>query len=154
MAGQVLHVQRTIGHGLKVSVIGKRETPSMREWPRAPSQPHIANFSSARPWVAGIAPGKDGAYSVCLSGGHEDDVDEGYALSVLSISVIPLHLTRTNPQHIHRFGRKGPQGNQDCTQERTLFIVSVSQPRMTSRDPWAVENCPTIIRPDFRKQLQ
>ena len=46
---------------------------------------HVANFLSARPWVAGIAPGKDGAYSVCLSGGYEDDVDEGYALSVLSI---------------------------------------------------------------------
>ena len=44
---------------------------------------NATNLFSVRPWVAGIAPGKDGAYSVCLSGGYEDDVDEGYALSVL-----------------------------------------------------------------------
>jgi len=32
------------------------------------------------PWVSGIAPGPDGAYSIALSGGYDDDVDEGYAL--------------------------------------------------------------------------
>jgi hypothetical protein len=32
------------------------------------------------PWVAGIAPSKNGAYSVALSGGYDDDVDLGYAL--------------------------------------------------------------------------
>lgn len=35
-----------------------------------------------RPWVAGIAPGPKGAYSVALSGGYEDDIDEGEALYV------------------------------------------------------------------------
>lgn len=32
------------------------------------------------PWVAGISGGPDGAYSVALSGGYDDDVDLGYAL--------------------------------------------------------------------------
>lgn len=50
----------------------------------------VANFWSTRPWVAGIAPGRDGAYSVCLSGGYEDDVDEGYALSVSLIFHDPI----------------------------------------------------------------
>jgi E3 ubiquitin-protein ligase UHRF1 len=33
-----------------------------------------------RPWVSGIASGPNGAYSIALSGGYDDDVDEGYAL--------------------------------------------------------------------------
>ncbi len=33
-----------------------------------------------RPWVGGISASKDGAYSVALSGGYDDDVDLGYAL--------------------------------------------------------------------------
>jgi E3 ubiquitin-protein ligase UHRF1 len=32
------------------------------------------------PLVAGISGGPKGAFSVALSGGYEDDVDEGYAL--------------------------------------------------------------------------
>ena len=32
------------------------------------------------PWVGCISGGHDGAYSVALSGGYEDDVDLGYAL--------------------------------------------------------------------------
>jgi len=32
------------------------------------------------PWVSGIAPGPKGAYSIALSGGYDDDVDEGYGL--------------------------------------------------------------------------
>jgi E3 ubiquitin-protein ligase UHRF1 len=35
------------------------------------------------PLVAGITAGPQGAYSVAMSGGYDDDVDEGYALSVL-----------------------------------------------------------------------
>lgn len=33
-----------------------------------------------RPPVGGISGGKDGAHSVALSGGYDDDVDLGYAL--------------------------------------------------------------------------
>jgi hypothetical protein len=39
-----------------------------------------------RPLVGGISGGKDGAYSVALSGGYDDDVDLGYALCVLFLS--------------------------------------------------------------------
>lgn len=38
----------------------------------------------SRPWVAGIAPGPEGCYSVALSGGYEDDVDVGDGLYVVS----------------------------------------------------------------------
>ncbi|KAF9779718.1 PUA-like domain-containing protein [Thelephora terrestris] len=41
------------------------------------------------PWVARIAPGKDGAYSICLSGGYEGDVDEGYALDLKGTKTAP-----------------------------------------------------------------
>lgn len=34
--------------------------------------------------MAGISAGPQGAYSVALSGGYEDDVDLGYALYVLT----------------------------------------------------------------------
>ncbi|EGO03458.1 hypothetical protein SERLA73DRAFT_69325 [Serpula lacrymans var. lacrymans S7.3] len=37
------------------------------------------------PWVAGISAGPQGAYSVALSGGYDDDVDLGYALQVIFI---------------------------------------------------------------------
>ena len=40
-----------------------------------------------RPLVGGISGGKDGAYSVALSGGYDDDVDLGYALCVLLLSL-------------------------------------------------------------------
>lgn len=36
--------------------------------------------------MGGISGGKDGAYSVALSGGYDDDVDLGYALCVLFLS--------------------------------------------------------------------
>ena len=41
-----------------------------------------------RPWVGGIHGGTEGAYSVALSGGYEDDVDLGYGLYVLLL--VPL----------------------------------------------------------------
>ena len=98
VANQVRHAQSTMERGLDIPIIGRRavQTRSMREWSTTLSRLRVANSLFARPWVAGIAPGKDGAYSVCLSGGYEDDVDEGYALSVLSMRAIPLHLTRIN----------------------------------------------------------
>ena len=43
----------------------------------------IKFFLIHRPVVAGIHGGPQGAYSIALSGGYEDDVDLGYALSVV-----------------------------------------------------------------------
>ncbi|KAJ3864761.1 PUA-like domain-containing protein [Lentinula novae-zelandiae] len=52
------------------------------------------------PWVAGISGGPEGAYSVALSGGYDDDVDDGYALPLLMLplTVRILDLLRTAPQ--------------------------------------------------------
>ena len=41
---------------------------------------HFSTLASCSPWVAGIAPGPKGAFSVALSGGYEDDVDVGEGL--------------------------------------------------------------------------
>lgn len=41
---------------------------------------HAFSFCYTRAWVAGICGGPDGAYSIALSGGYEDDIDLGYAL--------------------------------------------------------------------------
>ena len=54
------------------------------------------------PFVAGIAgSASQGAYSVALSGGYDDDVDLGYALSVMCSLEITWSLT-TVFQYIHR----------------------------------------------------
>ncbi|KAI9574248.1 PUA-like domain-containing protein [Boletus coccyginus] len=54
------------------------------------------------PWVGGIAPGPDGAYSVALSGGYDDDVDDGYALSLIfcSTSGRDLKGTKAAPKNL------------------------------------------------------
>lgn len=39
-----------------------------------------AGSSFISPWVGGISGGPQGAFSVALSGGYDDDVDLGYAL--------------------------------------------------------------------------
>ncbi|KAI3622599.1 uhrf1 protein [Moniliophthora roreri] len=44
------------------------------------------------PFVAGIAGGPEGAYSVALSGGYEDDVDLGYAFFALHLKASISHL--------------------------------------------------------------
>jgi E3 ubiquitin-protein ligase UHRF1 len=43
-----------------------------------------SNDAIHAPFVAGISGGPNGAYSVALSGGYDDDVDLGYALYVYS----------------------------------------------------------------------
>ncbi|KAF9781005.1 PUA-like domain-containing protein [Thelephora terrestris] len=59
------------------------------------------------PWVAGIASGKDGAYSICLSGGYEDDVDEGYAFTYTGSGGRDLKGTKTAPKNL----RTAPQSS-------------------------------------------
>jgi hypothetical protein len=44
-----------------------------------------SNDAIHAPFVAGISGGPNGAYSVALSGGYDDDVDLGYALYVFQI---------------------------------------------------------------------
>ncbi|KAH7883619.1 PUA-like domain-containing protein [Phlebopus sp. FC_14] len=52
------------------------------------------------PWVGGIAPGKDGAYSVALSGGYDDDVDDGYAFTYTGAGGRDLKGTKAAPKNL------------------------------------------------------
>jgi hypothetical protein len=40
----------------------------------------VTHYTFGSPWVGGISPSLQGAYSVALSGGYDDDVDMGYGL--------------------------------------------------------------------------
>ena len=51
-----------------------------------------------RPWVAGIHGGADGAYSVALSGGYEDDIDMGDCFTFTGEGGRDLKGTKANPK--------------------------------------------------------
>ncbi|CDO71540.1 hypothetical protein BN946_scf184911.g10 [Trametes cinnabarina] len=57
------------------------------------------------PWVAGISAGPQGAYSVALSGGYEDDVDLGEAFTYTGSGGRDLKGTKENPKNL----RTAPQ---------------------------------------------
>lgn len=59
------------------------------------------------PWVAGISGGPDGAYSVALSGGYEDDVDLGYAFTYTGSGGRDLKGTKNAPKNL----RTAPQSS-------------------------------------------
>ena len=59
--------------------------PFMCKMSRSPLD-HPACSPQCSPWVAGIAPGPQGAYSIALSGGYEDDQDYGDGLYVYTLS--------------------------------------------------------------------
>ncbi|KAK7694622.1 hypothetical protein QCA50_001809 [Cerrena zonata] len=52
------------------------------------------------PWVAGIAPGPQGAYSVALSGGYEDDIDIGDGFTFTGSGGRDLKGTKNNPKNL------------------------------------------------------
>ncbi|EMD42027.1 hypothetical protein CERSUDRAFT_147530 [Gelatoporia subvermispora B] len=57
------------------------------------------------PWVAGIAGGPNGAYSIALSGGYEDDVDYGNAFTYTGAGGRDLKGTKAAPKNL----RTAPQ---------------------------------------------
>ncbi|KIY52767.1 hypothetical protein FISHEDRAFT_5535, partial [Fistulina hepatica ATCC 64428] len=57
------------------------------------------------PWVGGISGGPDGAWSVALSGGYEDDVDLGYAFTYTGSGGRDLKGTKDKPKNL----RTAPQ---------------------------------------------
>ncbi|KAJ7630973.1 PUA-like domain-containing protein [Roridomyces roridus] len=59
------------------------------------------------PWVAGIAPGPKGAYSVALSGGYPDDVDFGNGFTYTGSGGRNLKGTKANPLNL----RTAPQSS-------------------------------------------
>ncbi|KAK0506114.1 PUA-like domain-containing protein [Armillaria luteobubalina] len=54
------------------------------------------------PWVGGISASKDGAYSVALSGGYDDDVDLGYAFTYTGSGGRDLKGTAAQPKNVYR----------------------------------------------------
>ena len=62
-----------------------------------------------RPWVAGIhGGGEDGAYSIALSGGYEDDIDMGDCFTYTGEGGRDLKGTRTNPKvSCSKFSKRG-----------------------------------------------
>ncbi|KAH7880694.1 PUA-like domain-containing protein [Lentinula edodes] len=59
------------------------------------------------PWVAGISGGPEGAYSVALSGGYDDDIDDGYAFTYTGSGGRDLRGTKTAPKNL----RTAPQSS-------------------------------------------
>ncbi|KAF8350038.1 PUA-like domain-containing protein [Amanita rubescens] len=59
------------------------------------------------PWVAGISGGRQGAYSVALSGGYEDDIDLGYGFTYTGSGGRDLKGTKKAPKNL----RTAPQSS-------------------------------------------
>ncbi|KDR85022.1 hypothetical protein GALMADRAFT_233591 [Galerina marginata CBS 339.88] len=59
------------------------------------------------PWVGGISGGSQGAYSVALSGGYDDDVDLGYAFTYTGSGGRDLKGTKNAPKNL----RTAPQSS-------------------------------------------
>ncbi|CAH0385636.1 unnamed protein product [Bemisia tabaci] len=75
-----------------------------------------------RPTVAGIHGGPDGAYSIALSGGYEDDVDYGDHFTYTGAGGRDLKGTKTNPKNL----RTAPQSkNQTPDGPNAALIASV-----------------------------
>ncbi|KAF8922522.1 PUA-like domain-containing protein [Mucidula mucida] len=66
-----------------------------------------SNDAIHAPWVGGIAVGPQGAYSVALSGGYDDDVDLGYAFTYTGSGGRDLKGTKAAPKNL----RTAPQSS-------------------------------------------
>src|SRR5690606_14338031 len=79
------------------------------------------------PWVAGIhGDPEEGAYSVALSGGYEDDVDEGFRFTFTGEGGRDLKGTRNKPKNL----RTGPQcKDQTLTRGNAALAKSVETGR-------------------------
>ncbi|KAF8121931.1 PUA-like domain-containing protein [Boletus edulis] len=64
------------------------------------SREECSNDAVHAPWVGGIAPGPDGAYSIALSGGYDDDVDDGYAFTYTGAGGRDLKGTKAAPKNL------------------------------------------------------
>ncbi|KAH9486906.1 E3 ubiquitin-protein ligase UHRF1 [Psilocybe cubensis] len=69
------------------------------------------------PWVGGISGGKQGAYSVALSGGYDDDVDLGYAFTYTGSGGRDLKGTKTAPKNL----RTAPQSSDQSFENNASF---------------------------------
>lgn len=95
-AGKRVHDPRTFGHipGVAVGTWWLTREACSRDAIHAP-------------WVGGISGGPQGAHSVVLSGGYDDDVDLGYAFTYTGSGGRDLKGTKTAPKNL----RTAPQSS-------------------------------------------
>ncbi|KAI9513217.1 PUA-like domain-containing protein [Russula earlei] len=95
-SGKRVHDPKTFGHIPNITVGTWWET---REY--------CSNDAIHAPWVAGISGSNEGAYSVALSGGYEDDVDLGECFTFTGSGGRALKGTKSNPKNL----RTAPQSS-------------------------------------------
>ncbi|KAI0801289.1 hypothetical protein C8Q74DRAFT_1454658 [Fomes fomentarius] len=82
------------------------------------------------PWVGGIAVGPEGAYSVALSGGYEDDVDLGEAFTYTGSGGRDLKGSKNNPKNL----RSAPQSkDQDFDNNFNAALLKSSETKKPVR---------------------
>ncbi|KAF7784342.1 hypothetical protein Agabi119p4_507 [Agaricus bisporus var. burnettii] len=74
------------------------------------------------PWVGGISGGRQGAYSVALSGGYDDDVDLGYGFTYTGSGGRDLHGTKDKPKNL----RTAPQSSDQSFEHSFNQMLKVS----------------------------
>ncbi|KAK2461892.1 hypothetical protein APHAL10511_006355 [Amanita phalloides] len=80
------------------------------------------------PWVAGISGGQEGAYSVALSGGYEDDVDLGYAFTYTGSGGRDLKGTKTAPKNLRTAPQSSDQSFEHPFNKTLLKSVETKKP--------------------------
>ncbi|KAF8505941.1 PUA-like domain-containing protein [Russula emetica] len=95
-SGKRIHDPRTFGHipGIPIGTWWE-------------SREECSNDAVHAPWVAGISGSPEGAYSVALSGGYEDDVDLGDCFTFTGSGGRALRGTKANPKNL----RTAPQSS-------------------------------------------
>ncbi|KAI0306997.1 PUA-like domain-containing protein [Multifurca ochricompacta] len=95
-SGKRVHNPKTFGHipGIPVGTWWE-------------SREDCSNDAIHAPWVAGISGSLEGAYSVALSGGYEDDVDMGDYFTFTGSGGRALKGTKANPKNL----RTAPQSS-------------------------------------------
>ncbi|KAH9994137.1 PUA-like domain-containing protein [Russula compacta] len=95
-SGKRVHDPKTFGHipGIPVGTWWE-------------SREDCSNDAVHAPWVAGISGSNEGAYSVALSGGYEDDVDLGDCFTYTGSGGRALKGTKANPKNL----RTAPQSS-------------------------------------------
>nr|KAG5686289.1 hypothetical protein BaRGS_010893 [Batillaria attramentaria] len=105
---------KVVKKGVKRHAADDTYQPKKKRAVSAPSTPDPEN-----PTVAGIHGGEEGAYSIALSGGYEDDIDLGDCFTYTGEGGRDLKGTRTNPKNL----RTAPQ-SKDQTLTRGNLALS------------------------------
>ncbi|KAI9467196.1 PUA-like domain-containing protein [Lactarius psammicola] len=95
-SGKRIHDPKTFGH-----------IPGVLVGTWWESREDCSNDAIHAPWVAGISGSNEGAYSVALSGGYEDDIDMGDYFTFTGSGGRALRGTKTNPKNL----RTAPQSS-------------------------------------------